>query len=165
MKNSMNKKGFTLVELLIVLVIMGMLIGIGYTYFSSSTNDLKKDTRILYNNLIFIRMKAVQLNSTAYLQFDTTNNSYTLNYDNVTKTVNLSSDVEFGDGGHGSLSNHKVGFGSTNPPKATFYPNGGCMPSGSVYLKTTNSNNYVFQISVSMAGNVIIKQWNGSIFE
>ena len=161
----MNKKGFTLVELLVVLAIMGMLLGIGYTYFSSSKSSLKKDTRILYNNLIFIRMKAVQLNATAYIQFDTTNNSYTLNYYNVTKTVNLSSDVEFGDGGHSSLSNHKVAFGSTNPPKATFYPNGSCMPSGSVYLKIINSNNSVFKISVSMAGNVLIEQWNGSNFQ
>jgi prepilin-type N-terminal cleavage/methylation domain-containing protein len=161
-----NKNAFTLTELLIVMAIIGMLAGIGYAYLSNGKTYLKKDVRILYNYLSYMRIKAIQLKNRTYLEFDITNNSYSLNYDNgsILKTVNLSSKIEFGDGGHSSLSNHKVAFGSTSPPKAYFFPDGSCSPSGSIYLKEKSSNDSVYKVTVSLSGNISISHWNGSAF-
>ena len=162
-----KKNGFTLIELLIVIAIIGLILGIGFTYFSSGKTYLKKDVRVLYNYLLYMRLKAVQLNSRTYIEYDLTNNGYSLYYDNgsIVKSVLLSNKVEFGDGGHSTLSNHKVAFGSTNPPKSYFYPDGTCSPSGSIYLQEKNNNSAVYKITVNLAGYVTISLWNGSTFE
>lgn len=162
-----SRNGFTLLELLLTLFIIALATSIGFTYFSSGKSYLKKDVRVLYNYLNLMRVKAINLKSRTYIEYNLSSNSYSLKYDNGTilKTISLSSKVEFGDGGHSSLSNHKAAFGSTNPPKTYFYPNGSCSPSGSVYLKEKHSNDSVYKIAVNLAGNISISKWNGSSFE
>ncbi len=53
-------KGVTLIELIIVLLIIVILAGIGYTGFSSWAlkNKVEKDTRAIYSELTHIRMVA-----------------------------------------------------------------------------------------------------------
>jgi len=142
-----KKNGFTLLELLISLFIISIITGIGFAYFSSNKANLKKDTRILYNYLQFMRLKAIQIKSRTYIQFNISNKNYSLYYDNGTiiKTVNLSQNVQFS----------SVSFGATNPPKAYFYPDGSCSPSGSIVLKDNNNNTY--QITINLAGNISVQ--------
>ena len=165
MNINLNKKAFTLIELLVVIAVVGILSFIGFTTFFNKKADLKKDVILLYNNLQFARIYAIKNKKEVTVTFYPDNNYYALQLeDNLTKKYYLSDSVEFGDGGHSSLSNHKVGFGNSNPPKETFTPIGFAKFMGSAYLKLKNSNNDVYQISVNLNGNITIKKWDGNAF-
>ena len=164
MNINLNKKAFTLIELLIVIAIVGILSFIAITAFFNKKADLKKDVILLYNNLQYARMYAIKNKKEVTVTFYPASNYYTVQLDNLTRKYDLSDNVEFGDGGHSSLSNHKVGFGNTNPPKETFNPIGFAKYIGSVYLKLKNSNDDVYQISVNLNGNITIRKWDGNAF-
>jgi len=56
----MNRRGFSLVELLIVITLMGLLTGIGTFQFSKYTkkSQISSQTRVLYGDLMEYRMRA-----------------------------------------------------------------------------------------------------------
>ncbi len=164
MNTSLNKKGFTLVELLIVLIIIAIITAIAIPTLYNEKKDLKKDVFILYNNLQYAKMYAIKNRTNVTITFNLTNNYYTMQLDNNTKTVYLNENVEFGDGGHSNLSNHKVAFDNTNPPKEIFTPLGFPKYFGSIYIKLKNSSDYVYLISINLNGKITIKKWDGQSF-
>ncbi len=159
-----KNNGFTLLELLTTIAIMSIVLALGISYLNSGKYILRKETLRIYSKLQKARSFAIRFKQTESVGFNVSTQSFSLNFitDTTTfsKTVKLSDKIEYGDGGHGTTSYHTVKFGAG--ATATFYPNGYCTPSGSVYLKTKSSNDYVYRIKVTIAGNIQILKWNGS---
>ncbi len=65
----MKRAGFTLVELLVVITIMGILMGIGTLGFNSMSRKYAVDnqTRALYSDLMEIRLKALYKKKSHYV--------------------------------------------------------------------------------------------------
>ena len=165
MNISLNNKGITLLELLIVFSILAILTAITIKFIHPSKFEIKKDVFELYSNLEKIKSYAIKYRKIEQVKFNVAQNSYTLiitKNDNSQQTItyNLSQNVEYGDGGHSDTSYHTVKFGAGTT--ANFFPNGYCMPSGSIFLKLKNSNDVVYKIKVTLAGLIEIYRWNGN---
>lgn len=89
----MNKKGFTLVELMIVVVILGILVAIAIPIFSSVTKNAKK--RTCQSNMRVILGNALQIGTDNDSNFDKILSSGTFPVGssiNLTTSTNLSDD-------------------------------------------------------------------------
>ncbi len=162
--NFKDKNGFTLVELIFVLFLISLLFTLSLFYFNTSKYKLKKDVYVLYTNLVKARDYAIRFRKTQKVEFFVNEKKYVLTLFKYNETVQevyfLSNGVEFGDGNHSDTSYHTVKFGQGTV--ANFSPEGFCMPSGGIYLKTANSNDNVYKIKITLAGDIQIYKWNGS---
>ena len=110
-----NSKGFTLIELIIAMVIMGIIAAIGVPNFLSymANYNLKAAANELYSSMQFARINAVKQNKEWAVVFDTANGIYYVCSDNgdgdwttvgnnvIEKTTTLSdyaSDIVYGMG-------------------------------------------------------------------
>ncbi len=161
----MKRNGFTLIELLVVISIIGIILTIFTSYFGRQSTVLKKEVFKVYNNLQNAKMYAIKNRVNVTITFYPDDNYYKIKFnDSKIITFHLDKRIEFGDGGHSDLSNHKVGFDNTDPPVEIFTPMGFAKYMGSIYLKLKENNDKVYQISVKLNGKITIKKWNGNEF-
>lgn len=85
MHNTISKKtstheGFTLVEIIVVLVILGIIASIGGTLLLRSLPNMRANSAIrdVYSTLMRAKTEAIRRGESVTVLFDTANNSYTL---------------------------------------------------------------------------------------
>jgi type II secretion system protein H len=83
-RNNLRCKGFSLVELLVTMVVVGIVSSLAFPSFAGLTNDyrVKKAARQLMTDLQYARMKAVAEGVQYKVAFTTGTTSYTINKGN-----------------------------------------------------------------------------------
>lgn len=174
--------GFTLLELIIVVAIIGiMAVFVNFSY-SSANSRLKNAARDLYSNMQNARMEAVKRNTNWGIIFNNASNSYTIcaysagTCTGNTTTVNLDvygSGVQFGYGSATKNATTSGGACSANCPadgisysaNSVFFDfNGINRKRGYVYLEN-NKESSLTVATPNLTGNVLTKQWTGSDWE
>ncbi len=167
-----NKSGFTLVEILIVIVIMAVMMGFGFNYITGWLPGfrVRAAARDVYSNLQSARMTAIKRHQRCAVTFKNsgTNDGYFIFFDDdgdlqydtgeeILRQVNFS---EYkGDAVYNSAQTGN-GVSFTNNT-VTFLPNGLIditqgAATGTVYLQTANGDRQ-WEVSVSPAGGVNIE--------
>jgi type II secretion system protein H len=181
MRNKTGQKGFTLVEVMIVVAIIGILTAIATPALLAWLPNvrLKAAARDLYSKMQRTRMEAIRTNGTRAIVFDPPTNSYlvcsssgadtnwsTIADNTVTETVDL------------STYNSGIGFGhgtaTTSVPVGAFpidnvsytsnvltFNNRGIGTAGYVYLDNQNHDNTVYAIGTQSSGVVMLRRWTG----
>lgn len=182
----MKKDGFTIIELLITFVILGIVVSIAIPGFSRWMPGyrLKSASRELYANLQLAKMGSVKDNADWAVVFDTTagahrylicsdkgaDGSWSNTADNTTeKTITLS-DYESGVSyGHGTAT---TPVGTTFGDEITFTANTVVFTSrgmiksitgGYVYLQNNRNNTYA--VGALGTGVILMRMWTGTAWE
>ena len=147
-----NSRGFTLVELMIVVAIMGMLSIIAVT---STVNilpryKLQKAARDMVSSFRNARIMAIKFNRSVVVEFNTTGGYYTLDGNKRTLTDYYGSGgIKFGFPGR-SDSVHFSSGGTSIAFNATGLASG---VTGYVYIQNSNGQGYRIGVS-SLAGSI-----------
>jgi prepilin-type N-terminal cleavage/methylation domain-containing protein len=153
-----NNKGFTLVELVVVLAILSIIMAISIPNFSAwlPRNRIKTSVRHIYNDMNLARSRAVKDNTVAVIIFNIPNDTYTIFLDTsknwaldagetIINTGGLEDDVDIY---LTTFPSNTYGFnnrGMSQPPLTGPYE---------VYL--TNSSGLFMGVRVNMVGNPTI---------
>ncbi|MBI5193206.1 MAG: prepilin-type N-terminal cleavage/methylation domain-containing protein [Nitrospirae bacterium] len=158
----MNKKGFTFLEILIVLAIIGILSALAVSDISAFTDRLylQSFARQISTDLREMKMRSVIERQSYTVNFDSANNFY-----NITgRIINLPPGIRFGfsAGVLGPPANPvetPEADGVTFPSnKITFHPQGS-NSLGTIYI--TNDRNETRALSLTITGRVKIWRWDG----
>jgi prepilin-type N-terminal cleavage/methylation domain-containing protein len=89
-----NDRGFTMIEIIAVLVIMGILAAVAFSRISLKGNELYTEADLLKANLRFAQWRAMTVNDNTSTTWGLgfSGNSYTLLKDGATTTLSLPSD-------------------------------------------------------------------------
>ena len=153
-----NNKGFTIVELVVVLAILSIIMAISIPNFSAwlPRNRIKTSVRHIYNDMNLARSRAVKDNTVAVMIFNIPNDTYTIFLDTsknwaldagetIISTGGLEDDVDIY---LTTFPSNTYGFnnrGMSQPPLTGPYE---------VYL--TNSSGLFMGVRVNMVGNPTI---------
>ena len=153
-----NNKGFTIVELVVVLAILSIIMAISIPNFSAwlPRNRIKTSVRHIYNDMNLARSRAVKDNTVAVIIFNIPNDTYTIFLDTsknwaldagetIISTGGLEDDVDIY---LTTFPSNTYGFnnrGMSQPPLTGPYE---------VYL--TNSSGLFMGVRVNMVGNPTI---------
>ena len=181
----MKKKGFTLLELIFCIAILGILMAIGIPSYVEYLPKYRANGAIrrLFTELQYAKMKAIADNNDYVVTFDTANNSYNIYNDanndgpdltELVKTVNVDDgfpDIAFGftatNDWDGDLIDKPISFTGT-PPRVAFHSTGLANKNGSVYLKPTEDTSRADRlraITVIQTGRIRIYKNSGSSWE
>ena len=172
------RNGYSLLELIVVIAILGVLIASITFNFSPSHSRLKEAARDLYSNMHNARMEAIKRNTNYGIIFDFASNSYAVcaylggscNGDNTTIYLDdYGSGVQFG---FGNAAKNATSSGRACPANCTdpvsynsdsvYFDHKGLSPKlGYVYIE----NNQKSSLAIStpyLTGNILTKQWSGS---
>lgn len=178
-----NKNGFTLLEVVVVLVVGGIMVAVAVPNFLSWLPDirLKGAARDFYSDMQRTRMEAVKTNRNTAIIFDTANNQYTIcdEWNSLgapavcvgEQRVTRLSDSGFGVGyGHGeATATAKVSGGAfpTGLAGNVSYTNNvvvfntqGFGTAGYVYI-AHQDNTTTYAISSQTSGVIELKRWLG----
>ena len=137
----MNKRGFTLIELIVVMVLLGILLAIAAPSMLRwrESAQIKGVARDILGGLRQARSMAVALTQdvTASLNLD----SRVFSYNGVTRV--LSSDVAI-------AADNDTSLVSTGTKVTTFHPQGSC--SDPIYIRVNNDQNLEIQIDSMATG-------------
>ena len=175
--NIKDKNGFSLMELMIVIAIIGILSGISLFTFFSPEHRVKKIAREMMGDMQKARMAAVKNNQDWALVFDTANSRYLICSDSgadgvwsntadntIEKTVNFTTHASGVSYGHDDATINATVAGGTNFPDddisytsnvLTFNTNGTCN-AGYVYI---DYRDVTYAIGTLSTGIVRIKRW------
>ena len=178
----MRKDGFTLIELMVTISILGILVSIAIPGFSRWLPGyrLKSATRDVYSNMQLAKMGAIKANADWAIVFNAASDNYLVCSDKgvdniwsttadnaIEKTVSLAN-YESGVGyGHGSATDDIPNNGA--PPAdnitygsdvAVFNPRG-TGSGGYVYLQN-NKNTTTYGVGTRTSGVILLRKWNDS---
>lgn len=170
-----NSKGFTLIELIIALVIMGVIAAIGIPNFLGwmSNYNLKAAANELYGSMQFARINAVKQNKEWAVVFDTANGIYYVCSDNgdgnwttlgnniKEKTITLSdhaADIVYG---MGSATANVTATGGAFTGGAVFGARG-TLSVDEGYFYLTNGKGTAYAIGSGLGGAIVYRQWFGT---
>lgn len=170
-----NSKGFTLIELIIAMVIMGVIAAIGTPNFLSylANYKLKAAANELYSCMQFARISAVKQNKEWAVVYDAANGIYyvcsdngdgdwtTLGDNTKERTITLSDyapDIAFG---MGNATEKVASGGDVFPYGAVFGPRGTLSNSGG-YFYITNGKGTAYAIGSGLGGVISYRQWLGT---
>ena len=181
----MNKRGFTLLELIFCIAILGILTAIGIPSYMDYLPRYRANGAIrrLFTELQYAKMKAIADNNDYVVTFDTANNRYNIYNDannngwaadELVKTVDIDEGfpgISFGyvagSNWNGNAINKSITFTGT-PPKVTFSPTGLSNKNGSVYLKPAEDSTRKDRsraVSVVRTGRIRIYKNSGSSWD
>ena len=140
MTSATNVKGFTLVELLIVLVIMSLLLSLVPPLLSNvmPSVTIKATANDLYHDLKYVRNMAVLNGRQSSIVIDTVNNSYSSESKDNGKIINLPSDIKI------TVENAQLQQLTEENQTISFFADGSS--SGGVVL--LNTDDQIFTITV-----------------
>lgn len=161
MRKTKSSKGFTLIELMIVAVAIGIISAIAIPRFGKVMTRLKLKTtaRNVISTLRLARSNAVSqkrpfgvhfdVNSNQYVFFEDKVNLSSSTYeagDSVIKTVTLPEDVNFG-------------YANFNNGAVIFFPNGSASSSGMVDLYSYDIYDYLWVDVLASTGRVKLMKY------
>ncbi|MCI5113635.1 MAG: prepilin-type N-terminal cleavage/methylation domain-containing protein [Candidatus Electrothrix sp. AW1] len=162
-KNTSNSNGFSFVELMVVIALIGLLSAIGLPSLLRNLPEkrLKNAARSLYADLQKAKLLAVKENKNVTVTFDTATKQYSFIDDDgntVAPTVSLadSGAVQYG---CNATSTNSTGIGNIT------FTNLGMANAEDIYLQDDNVQEVCYAVTVSMLGSVKILRYNGSIWE
>ena len=149
----MKKNGFTLIELIVAIAIMGIAAAIAIPGFSSWLPNyrLKSATRDLYSNMQMAKLAAIKQNQTCSITLSTGPDKYTISL--INKTVILSD--------YGSGVKFDGPGGETFATSPLTFNNRGLSNSGYVYLSNEQNSDY-YRVSPLTSGAIRLQKWNSS---
>lgn len=165
-------KGFTLVELIVVMTIIGVLSIVAYPYFAGWVveAEYRKAARDIASALRFARTKAVSCNREFDVVFDLVENTYMIREGSrATDTPTDGWKVVFSGSSMPKSINLKGYLGCTNDTDETFgfhfNPNGSS--SNRYICVVDNLANKKFRIGIPKptTGRIYIRRWNGAQWE
>jgi prepilin-type N-terminal cleavage/methylation domain-containing protein len=180
-----NRSGFTIIELIITLMVMGILAGISYPIITSwlPREKLKSAARDLVSDLQTAKSLAVEKNTTYTLLFDDSStpgkyfcfhdaNSNSA-FDSATETKIFETDfnsdenkkynIDFGTGNAvNDWNGNAIASSIALTDKVIVFDQKGLADrSGSVFLKNKN-NDICYSVSITGVGSLKIREFNGS---
>jgi prepilin-type N-terminal cleavage/methylation domain-containing protein len=88
-KKTSDKRGFTLIEVIAVLIILGIIAAVAVSRVSSNQSDLIPQTDIVKSHLRFAQLKALSDDTSTSWGISFSSNSYTLDKDGGDPSINL----------------------------------------------------------------------------
>jgi len=161
-----NSHGFTTIELIVVIAIMGVLMAIAIPNFSQWTTNyrLKAAAREIYTNFQKARMEAIKTNSDVVVSFNVGAETYQVFVDNGGTTGTAGDDTQNGDErilttvtmpASVVLDSVNFSLGSLTPG---FTARGLPLKSRIGNVKLRNDNNESYQIKLSSAGGLKLEK-------
>ena len=159
----MKKDGFTLIELIVVIAIMGIAASIAIPGFSSwlPKYKLKSAATDLFSNMQLARFGAIKRNANSSITYSTSPHQY--QYTHPTSGTLMT--VVLGDYGSG-VKFQRPDAGAVIPgAPITFIPRGTCqVGAGYAYLSNDRNSAY-YRVGPLTSGVITIKKWDGSSWE
>ncbi|WYD79760.1 MAG: GspH/FimT family pseudopilin [Candidatus Electrothrix gigas] len=180
-KNTSNSNGFSFVELMVVIALIGLLSAIGLPSLLRNLPEkrLKNAARSLYADLQKAKLLAVKENKNVTVTFDTATKQYSFIDDDgntVAPTVSLadSGAVQYGCNAT-TFNDWRQSPAAAESPDTAIPPSGvtdnitftnlGVANTEDIYLQDDNVQEVCYAVTVSMLGSVKILRYNGSIWE
>ena len=171
-KNTRNSNGFSFVELMVVIALIGLLSAIGLPSLLRNLPEkrLKNAARNLYADIQKVRLLAVKENVNITMIFNEATGQYSYMNGGTTITESLS---DYGAVQYGCDVTSKNSWRES--PDDSFPPSGitgniefsnlGNANAGDIYLQSENDQTVCYAVEISMFGTAKIWRYNGSTWE
>ena len=180
----MRKHGFTLIEVLVALIVLGILTAIAIPGFSTwlPKYRLKSASRDLYSNMQLAKMGAIKANADWAIVFDAGSNSYKICSDDgdgdwtttgnntIERTVDLADYKAGVSYGHGNATDDIPGGGAPPADDITYtndvlvFNSRGTGSGGYVYLENSK-NTTTYGVGTRTSGVIQLRKWAGAAWE